>query len=176
MNETPETITWSLARSALGHILLAHTRRGVCLVLPGDSEVCLRNTVSRFLPAHRLREQCLADSNWHLRLLDWIESPGEKLHVPLDVTGTPFQRRVFEALGMIPPGQTRSYQAIAEQLGMPGGSRAVAGACAANRLALLIPCHRVIRSDGSLGGYRWGMAWKQALLERERAFIEGEAG
>ncbi len=96
-----------------------------------------------------------------------VEHPRHAHELPLDVRGTAFQRRVWNALTEIPPGSTLSYGAIAERLGVVGGARAVAGACASNPLAVIIPCHRVVRADGELGGYRWGIERKRALLERE---------
>jgi AraC family transcriptional regulator of adaptative response/methylated-DNA-[protein]-cysteine methyltransferase len=101
--------------------------------------------------------------------LELIERPGQGWPQPLDIVGTPFQRRVWKALREIPPGSTTSYAQIAERIGQPGAARAVAGACAANRIAVAIPCHRVVRGDGDLSGYRWGVARKRELLAREAA-------
>jgi AraC family transcriptional regulator of adaptative response/methylated-DNA-[protein]-cysteine methyltransferase len=101
------------------------------------------------------------------RVVDFVEAPGVGLDLPLDVRGTAFQRRVFEALRQIPPGSTASYAEIARRIGAPKSARAVAQACGANTLAVAIPCHRVVRQDGNLSGYRWGVQRKQALLARE---------
>jgi AraC family transcriptional regulator of adaptative response/methylated-DNA-[protein]-cysteine methyltransferase len=102
------------------------------------------------------------------RVLELIEAPAVGLDLPLDIKGTAFQRRVWAALRAIPAGSTASYAQVAERIGQPGASRAVAQACGANTLAVAIPCHRVLRGDGDLGGYRWGAARKRALLEREQ--------
>ncbi len=103
------------------------------------------------------------------RLSRYLEKPAQGLSLPLDIRGTAFQRRVWGALRQIPFGQTATYQEIARRIRAPKAVRAVANACAANRLALVIPCHRVVRTDGSLGGYRWGQDRKRALIEAERA-------
>jgi AraC family transcriptional regulator of adaptative response/methylated-DNA-[protein]-cysteine methyltransferase len=100
-------------------------------------------------------------------VVGFVEAPGTGLSLPLDVRGTAFQQRVWQALRDIPVGQTVSYAELAGRVGLPAGARAVAGACAANALAVAIPCHRVVRNDGSISGYRWGVERKQALLERE---------
>src|SRR5690606_26443204 len=101
------------------------------------------------------------------KVVAFVEQPAAGLHLPLDIQGTAFQQRVWEALRQIPPGQTRTYAQIAQAVGKPGAVRAVAGACAANQLAVAIPCHRVVRTDGSLSGYRWGVARKAKLLAGE---------
>src|SRR5690606_8647861 len=105
---------------------------------------------------------------WVARIIGFIEAPGVGLDLPLDLRGTAFQRRVWQALRKLPPGQTLSYADLARRIGLPGGARAVARACASNPLALAVPCHRVVRTDGSLSGYRWGVERKRLLLERER--------
>jgi len=104
---------------------------------------------------------------WLEQIVASIESPGRGLDLPLDIRGTAFRRRVWQALREIPPGETVTYAELAARIGRPGSARAVAGACAANRIAVAIPCHRVIRGDGGLGGYRWGTERKRALLDRE---------
>jgi AraC family transcriptional regulator of adaptative response/methylated-DNA-[protein]-cysteine methyltransferase len=103
------------------------------------------------------------------QVVGFVEAPGIGLDLPLDVRGTAFQQRVWQALRQVPAGQTVSYAELAERLGVAAGARAVAGACAANPVAVAIPCHRVVRNDGSISGYRWGVERKQALLEREGA-------
>src|SRR6202034_3107954 len=107
--------------------------------------------------------------DWAERIVNFITAPGETLDLPLDIRGTAFQARVWRALQKIPPGRTATYTEIAAKLGQPKAVRAVANACAANKLALLVPCHRVVRQDGGLGGYRWGEDRKRTLLARERA-------
>ena len=101
------------------------------------------------------------------QVIDKIEQPGEAFELPLDIQGTVFQHKVWQALRQIPPGATRTYREIAEALGQPTATRAVANACGANPVAVAVPCHRVVRTDGGLGGYRWGIERKRALLERE---------
>lgn len=165
---------YSIAPGFLGHILMAHTRKGASLILMGDDENDLQKLLEVEYPAASCIRETLERSPWHQRLLEWLEYPKAYPDIPLDQVGTPFQLRVWAALCTIPSGETRSYQAIARSLGMPNATRAVANACAANRLALIIPCHRVIRSDGSLSGYRWGSARKQALLEREARIREND--
>jgi AraC family transcriptional regulator of adaptative response/methylated-DNA-[protein]-cysteine methyltransferase len=114
--------------------------------------------------------------NWADRIVGFIASPERTLDLPLDIQGTAFQAQVWRALQKIPLGKTATYTDIAAALGQPKAVRAVAQACAANKLALLVPCHRVIRRDGDLGGYRWGIERKRALLDRERAAAEREPG
>jgi AraC family transcriptional regulator of adaptative response/methylated-DNA-[protein]-cysteine methyltransferase len=156
--------TW---RSTLGWILVAFTAKGVCAIELGDTADALRERVrARFPKAHFVE----GDPGIGLLLaevLAFLESPHEGLDLPLDVQGTAFQRRVWLALRQIPAGATASYGEIAARIGQPGAARAVAQACAANPVAVAIPCHRAVRSDGSLGGYRWGNERKQKLLEEE---------
>jgi AraC family transcriptional regulator of adaptative response/methylated-DNA-[protein]-cysteine methyltransferase len=156
----------------LGAILVASTERGICCILLGDDpEVLARDLQDRF-PRAELRgaeadyEQVVA------RVIAFVEAPRIGLDLPLDVRGTAFQQRVWQALREIPAGATVSYAELAERVGAPKGARAVAGACAANAIAVAIPCHRVVRNDGSISGYRWGVDRKAALLEREAGGTE----
>jgi len=160
---------------ALGCVLVAQSSRGVCAIFLGDeADVLSQNLRSRF-PHGELREvkndagfeHTLAQN--FAQIQKAVEQPGLTLNLPLDVRGTPFQQRVWQALRQIPSGTTASYTDIARRIQAPTAVRAVAQACAANLLAVVIPCHRVIRRDGGLSGYRWGLARKRALLERERA-------
>lgn len=164
---TGETISFAAGECALGSIVVASTGRGICAILLGDDpEVLVRDLEDRF-PVSELRP---GDARFHgtvASVVALVEHPQQAHELPLDVRGTAFQRRVWQALTKIPPGTTLSYGAIAERLGVPGGARAVAGACARNPLAVAIPCHRVVRADGELGGYRWGIERKRALLARE---------
>jgi AraC family transcriptional regulator of adaptative response/methylated-DNA-[protein]-cysteine methyltransferase len=172
-------IRFALGQCSLGAILVAQSERGVCAILLGDDpEALLRDLQDQFPRAELIGgdrdfERLVA------RVVGFIEAPGIGLDLPLDVRGTAFQQRVWEALREIPPGTTASYAEIARCIGRPQSVRAVARACASNRLAVAIPCHRVVRSDGGLSGYRWGVARKQALLEREareaQATTPGEA-
>lgn len=164
-------IRFAVGQSSLGAILVARSELGVCAILLGDDpEELVRELQDRFSEAELIGgdadfEQLIA------RLVGQIESPGRiaDLDLPLDVRGTAFQQRVWQALQQIPTGTTVSYTELARQIGMPKAARAVARACAANSLALVIPCHRVIKSDGGLSGYRWGIERKRILLEREQA-------
>lgn len=164
-----ERIRFAVAQCWLGALLVAATAKGICAVTLGDDpEVLVRELQDRFPKAELVGgdvefEQMLA------QVLGFIEAPERGLDLPLDVRGTAFQQRVWQALRSIPPGVTLSYSALAERIGSPAAVRAVASACANNEIALLIPCHRIVRLDGSLSGYRWGVERKQALLEKERA-------
>jgi AraC family transcriptional regulator of adaptative response/methylated-DNA-[protein]-cysteine methyltransferase len=164
-----EEIRFAVGQTSLGAILVASSRKGVASILLGDDpDELVRELQDRFPKARLIG----ADSNYEAlvaRVVGFIESPRLGLDLPLDVRGTAFQRRVWQALQQIPAGQTISYLEIAQRIGSPNATRAVAGACAANQLAIAIPCHRVVRNDGSLSGYAWGVERKQALLAREAA-------
>lgn len=163
------TIHFAIGQCALGAVLVARSDRGVCAILMGDDpEPLVRDLQDRFPRAHLVG----GDAGFeHLvaRVLGYVEDPSRGLDLPLDIRGTAFQQRVWQALQTIPPGTTVTYTEIAERIGTPKAVRAVAGACAANAIAVAIPCHRVVRTDGSLSGYRWGVERKRALLEREGA-------
>ena len=150
----------------LGRVLVARSDLGVCAILLGDDDRQLEDNLrARFRNAQCTADHGLADQ---LRTVTaMIETPHQAPTLPLDIRGTAFQRRVWQALQAIPPGETRSYAQLATALGTPTAARAVAGACAANPLAIAVPCHRIVRGDGSLSGYRWGVERKRALLERE---------
>jgi len=158
-------ITYAITPCALGWLLVAATARGVCAVRLGDAEAELEATLAaEFADAARTRgdlDQAVA------ALLDYLSGTQPRLDLPLDVQATAFQRRVWDVLRTIPYGSTRTYQDVAQAIGQPSAVRAVAHACASNPAALIIPCHRVVRTDGSLAGYRWGIARKQALLAME---------
>jgi len=164
-----ETLGYAVGPCALGQVLVAATARGVCAILLGDSPAGLRTELERRFPGATRSEAGPEVQAWLqtvIRLVDDpLEAPGSEL--PLDIRGTAFQRRVWEALRGIPPGSTASYAEIAERIGRPGAARAVAGACAANPLAVAIPCHRVVPAGGGVGGYRWGVERKRTLLDRE---------
>ncbi len=160
-------IRFAVGACSLGAILVAATDKGVCAIAFGeDPAVLVRELQDRF-PKAELAGGDAAFEATVARVVGAVEAPGLGLDLPLDIRGTAFQQRVWQALRAIPPGQTASYAQIAAALGMPAAVRAVAGACAANTLALAIPCHRVIRADGALSGYRWGVERKATLLERE---------
>ena len=166
-----ESIRWSLADTALGTALVATTERGICMVELGDAAAALESKLHAQFPHAQLQR---VDAGRDEFLAPRVRAVAERLRgqgseVPVDLIGTVFQKKVWDALMKIPLGETRSYTALAAQLGQPQAARAVASACAHNRVAVVVPCHRVIRGDGSLGGYRWGLPLKQQLLQRERA-------
>ena len=160
-------IRFALAQCALGAILVAQSARGICAISLGDDpEALLRELQDRF-PQARLIGGDAAFEGLVARVIGFVEAPGIGLDLPLDIRGTAFQERVWQALRQVPPGQTVSYAEIARRIGSPKSVRAVAQACAANRIAVAIPCHRVVRNDGAISGYRWGVARKRALLAQE---------
>ena len=160
-------IRFALGQSVLGWMLVAATERGVCAIEIGDAPATLKDRLRALFPQAQLRAADPAFTAWVEAVAAFIEAPERGLDLPLDVQGTAFQRRVWQALRDIPAGATASYRELAERIGQPGAARAVASACAANPIAVAIPCHRVVRGDGGLGGYRWGVERKRALLERE---------
>lgn len=160
-------IGYSVARCSLGLLLVAATETGVCAIAIGDDPaVLVRELRDRFARAEIMPAGTGFEA-WVSAAVDLVEHPRTAPTMPLDIRGTAFQRRVWKALAKIPAGSTRSYTQIATSLGDPHAARAVAGACAANPLAVAIPCHRVVRSDGALSGYRWGIDRKRELLARE---------
>lgn len=166
-----EHIRWSIVDTALGQALVATTERGICMVELGDKPAALERKLREEFP-HAQRERVDAGRDEFLAprvraVADVLA--GKTTRVDVDLIGTAFQKRVWDALMKIPRGETRSYAGLAAELGQPRGARAVASACAHNRIAILVPCHRVVRGDGTLGGYRWGLPLKQDLLRRERA-------
>jgi len=164
-----QDIRFAIGQCSLGAILVAQSERGVCAIALGEQpELLLRQLQDKFPRANLIGaddgfEQLVA------RVVGFVEAPGLGLDLPLDVRGTAFQERVWRALRDIPVGSTVSYTELAERIGAPKAVRAVASACAANSLAVAIPCHRVVRSDGQLSGYRWGIERKRELLKREAA-------
>ncbi|MBO1073609.1 bifunctional DNA-binding transcriptional regulator/O6-methylguanine-DNA methyltransferase Ada [Roseomonas marmotae] len=162
-------IRFAIGECSLGSILVARSERGLCAILLGDDpEALLRDLQDRFPRAELIGGDAEFES-LVARVVGFVEAPGTGLDLPLDLRGTAFQQRVWQALRQIPPGSTASYAGVAASLGQPGAARAVASACAANALAVAIPCHRVVRGDGGLSGYRWGVERKRALLDREAA-------
>ncbi len=162
-----DQVQFAVSESSYGPILIGQSSRGVCTVLFGsDREALLRDLRGRF-PGVMLVDSGHEVEGLTARVMAYVESPGGRPDVPLDLRGTEFQRAVWQALLEIPAGSTASYTDVARRIGLPKAARAVAQACAANNLAVLIPCHRVVRSDGALSGYRWGVERKRALLERE---------
>jgi AraC family transcriptional regulator of adaptative response/methylated-DNA-[protein]-cysteine methyltransferase len=165
-----EEVCHAIGRSSLGCVLVAATRRGVCAILIGDDPAGLRDDLKSRFPKAALVEPAPGFAELVAEVVRFVDDPrhAEGLGLPLDIRGTTFQRRVWEALRAIPSGETATYAEIARQVGSPHAVRAVASACGANKLAVAIPCHRVIASDGGLAGYRWGLERKRRLLERER--------
>jgi AraC family transcriptional regulator of adaptative response/methylated-DNA-[protein]-cysteine methyltransferase len=166
-------IRYTLADCPLGRLLLAGTERGVCAVYLGDDDARLEAALAREYPEAEVGRDEGALQPWVDQLLEHLRGARPHLDLPLDVQATAFQWRVWQELRKIPAGSTRTYREIAERLGRPTAARAVARACATNPVSVVIPCHRVVRGDGSLGGYRWGLERKRALLDRERGAAEG---
>jgi AraC family transcriptional regulator of adaptative response/methylated-DNA-[protein]-cysteine methyltransferase len=164
-----ETIRFVTVATPIGWALVAATGRGICMTALGDDRDSLVASLEERFPSAQLLAEDAQLKKWAERIVRFITAPDQNLDLPLDIRGTAFQARVWRALRKIPLGKTASYSELAKALGQPKAVRAVAQACAANKLALLVPCHRVIRSDGDLGGYRWGLERKRALLARERA-------
>ena len=162
------SIRFAVAACSLGAILVAATVRGICAILIGDDPGLLVRDLQDRFPKAELRGAEPEFERTVAQVIGFVEAPGIGLDLPLDVRGTAFQQRVWQALREIPAGQTVSYAELAERIGLPKGARAIAGACAANPVAVAIPCHRVVRTDGSLSGYRWGVERKKTLLARER--------
>ena len=170
---TGVAIRYTTLSTPLGVLLVAASARGICAVTLGDSENALIAGLQQEFPAAALERVDAGRDEWLAAMVDRVGAeigtgaPRPAADVPVDIRASAFQWRVWQALQHIPRGQTRSYAQIAQAIGAPRAVRAVASACARNRLAVVVPCHRVIRADGSLGGYRWGIARKRALLERE---------
>jgi len=164
---TGETIRYALARASLGEVLVAATARGVCAILLGDAGNALLADLRARFPQADLVAAGPDFAGLLANAVALVDTPHAAVELPLDVRGTAFQQRVWQALRAVPPGQTISYAQLAERLGMPQGARAVAAACAANPAAIAIPCHRVVRNDGALAGYRWGIERKRRLLACE---------
>lgn len=164
---TDTEIQFALGECSLGSILVAKSKKGICAILLGDDpEILVHDLQDRFSRAKLIG----GDSRFEkivAKVVGFVESPAIGLDLPLDVRGTAFQHRVWQALRAIPAGSTASYTEVAKSIGAPKSVRAVAQACAANALAVAIPCHRVVRTDGGLSGYRWGVERKRRLLTKE---------
>ena len=160
-------LRFAVGQCSLGAILVARSEVGVCAILIGDDPDALMRDLQDRFPRATLLGGDAAFEQWVAKVVGFVEAPALGLDLPLDVRGTAFQQRVWQALQAIPPGETASYSQIAQRIGAPKSTRAVAQACGANALAVAIPCHRVVRIDGALSGYRWGVERKRALLARE---------
>jgi AraC family transcriptional regulator of adaptative response/methylated-DNA-[protein]-cysteine methyltransferase len=159
-------IRFALGQCSLGAVLVAQSEKGICAITLGDdAEALVRDLQDRFPRANLIGAD--ADFEKTVARVVGLVDQGQTLDLPLDIRGTAFQQRVWQALRAIPSGETRSYAEVAAAIGSPAAVRAVAGACAANALAVAIPCHRVVRTDGALSGYRWGVERKRALLLKE---------
>jgi AraC family transcriptional regulator of adaptative response/methylated-DNA-[protein]-cysteine methyltransferase len=162
-------INYTIAETSVGRVLVATTDRGVCAVELGVSDAEVERALRADFPNARLERSHAENNAWVRGVLDRIEHPrrAPSSDMPIDMSGTAFQQRVWKALRAIPAGERRSYREVAEAIGNPRAVRAVARACATNRLAVVVPCHRVVREDGSLAGYKWGADRKRRLLEDE---------
>jgi AraC family transcriptional regulator of adaptative response/methylated-DNA-[protein]-cysteine methyltransferase len=160
-------IHYALADSVLGRTVVAASDRGLCAIAFGDDDAELIGQLKARFPKAELEGDDAGFRRWVDQVIAFLSAPAAGLDLPLDIQGTAFQRRVWQALRDIPPGETRSYAEVARAIGQPSASRAVARACATNQLAVAVPCHRVVRGDGDVSGYRWGVERKRALLERE---------
>jgi AraC family transcriptional regulator of adaptative response/methylated-DNA-[protein]-cysteine methyltransferase len=161
------SIRFAVGECSLGAILVAASEKGVCAILLGDDPDALVRDLQGCFPKAQVIGGDQDFEHLVAKVVDFVEAPSLGLDLPLDVRGTAFQQRVWQVLREIPPGSTASYAAIAERIGAPQEAYAVAEACAANVIAVAIPCHRVVRKNGALSGYRWGVKRKRALLERE---------
>ena len=161
-------IRYTVVRSVLGGVLVGRTDRGVCAVLLDDPSR-LQDDLAAEFPGARLMRDDEGLREWASIVVDAVAGHALTAPVPLDLKGTDFQRRVWAELQRVPLGETASYAEIAARIGKPTATRAVAGACASNHAAVVVPCHRVVRTDGGLGGYKWGVERKKALLESEKA-------
>jgi AraC family transcriptional regulator of adaptative response/methylated-DNA-[protein]-cysteine methyltransferase len=162
-------IVYGIGKSSLGHVLVARSGRGVCAVMLGGDQKTLEAEIKKKFAKARSIENDAEFAALLAKVIGLVEAPAMPVDLPLDIRGTLFQQKVWAALRAIPPGETASYAEIAKRIGAPKSTRAVAQACAANDIAIAIPCHRVVRSDGAISGYRWDPARKRALLDRERA-------
>jgi AraC family transcriptional regulator of adaptative response/methylated-DNA-[protein]-cysteine methyltransferase len=160
-------IRFAVAECSLGSILVAQSDRGICAILLGDDPDELARDMQDRFPNANFKGGDKEFEKLVAKVISFVETPGIGLDLPLDVRGTAFQQRVWQALRKVPAGKTVSYSELAERIGSPKAVRAVAGACAANKIAVAIPCHRVVRNDGDISGYRWGVERKRTLLKRE---------
>lgn len=166
-------INYAIVASPLGRLLVAATEKGVCSVCIGDEDTLLEKAFQKEYPLANINHDVDGTPlhNWVETLVRHLNGQQPHLDLPLDVQATAFQRRVWRALQAIPYGETRSYSQVAQTIGQPSAARAVANACATNPVAIAVPCHRVVRENGNMGGYRWGEARKQQLLEKEAEHV-----
>jgi len=162
----------TISESSIGLVLVAQSEKGVSAVLLGDDRDALRTDLQSRFPNAVLTDHVATWDERAVEVIELVESSKHEISAPLDMRGSEFQRSVWRALQEIPAGTTASYSEVANRIGRPGAERAVAAACAANHLAVVVPCHRVVRSDGQLSGYRWGVDRKRLLLDRERRWTD----
>jgi AraC family transcriptional regulator of adaptative response/methylated-DNA-[protein]-cysteine methyltransferase len=162
-------IGFTIAKSPLGKVLVAATERGVSAVYLGDAESAMMAELRKEYPRAEIAPAADSFRRWVSEIVERIEGRQPRMELPLDLQATAFQRRVWQELQRIPRGRTRTYSQVARSLGQPKAVRAVARACATNPVSVVVPCHRVIREDGTLAGYRWGLSRKEQLLAQERA-------
>jgi AraC family transcriptional regulator, regulatory protein of adaptative response / methylated-DNA-[protein]-cysteine methyltransferase len=165
VNNGTEILSYAVGKSTLGSVLVASSAKGIAAILIGDDTPSLVEELGSSFPGAAL--QPTDDDRFIGRVVGLVEDPSSIVDLPLDIRGTPFQQKVWAALRAIPAGVTETYSDLAIRVGDANAVRAVASACAANKLAVAVPCHRVVRSDGSPSGYRWGVERKRALIERE---------
>lgn len=165
------TINYGLAHCFLGWVIVAATDRGICAIEFGDDPDILPDQVQTRFPNAQLKKADIGFDSLIKEVVEFIKAPEDKFQLPLDIQGTAFQQRVWNVLRQIKPGKTLSYSDVANRIGNPNAVRAVASACASNKLAVVIPCHRVISKDGKVSGYRWGTERKKMLLESEKESI-----
>jgi AraC family transcriptional regulator, regulatory protein of adaptative response / methylated-DNA-[protein]-cysteine methyltransferase len=163
-------ITYTIITSQLGYLLIATTEKGFCSVKLGDVAEKLETLLYKEFEQTNIQRDDSQHKNWVQAIVNFIAGSQPHLDLPLDIRGTAFQKQVWQALQKIPYGKTRTYADIAREISKPNAVRAVGTACGANPVALIIPCHRVLRSDGGLGGYEWGLERKKKLLEQESYF------
>lgn len=171
---TSSSIVYRIVPCDLGYLLLATTKQGICSLKIGDCADNLVKALADEFNQTRIIKDDDSNPEWLDKILDFIAGQKYSLDLPIDIQGTEFQKQVWQALQNISYGETRTYQEIAIAIGKPKAVRAIGSACGANPIALIIPCHRVVRSDGSLGGYHWGIERKQKLIERENQVLNIE--
>ena len=165
-------IYYTIQKCKLGHILVSKTAKGICAIFFDNSVSDLKNHLQSRFPNDKIILDNLNLEKEVTKIIQYVENPKRKLNLALDIRGTPFQQKVWQALCEIPLGLTASYSEVAQKIGLPKAARAVAQACANNAIAVLIPCHRVIRSDGAISGYRWGVKIKEYLLKAESCYAK----
>lgn len=161
-------ISYDVAASPFGRLLVAGTAHGISAIYLGDADGSLESALRKEYPEAQIRRDSAPVASWMHQLAEHLNGGRTRLRLPTDLQATAFQRQVWKELQRIPRGTQRTYREISRRIGRPGATRAVGSACARNPVSILIPCHRAVREDGGLGGYRWGLARKRALLEQEK--------